>query len=85
MCVCVCRYVDVHSMWLCLIAQHKLLLKCASVLTLQGFGYAVSLVGFFLYNYIKMQQMDQPQTDSKAQYTALPQNEPDRLSNRASA
>ncbi len=72
-------------MWLCLIAQHKALLKCASVLVLQGFGYAVSLVGFFLYNYIKMQQMDQPQTDTKAQYTALPQNESDRLSNRASA
>ncbi|DBA82230.1 TPA: hypothetical protein ACH3X2_000503 [Trebouxia sp. C0005] len=65
--------------WIGIIFLQELVTK------LQGFGYAVSLVGFFLYNYIKMQQMDQPQTDSKAQYTALPQSESDRLSNRASA
>ena len=49
---------------------------------LQGFGYAVSLAGFVLYNYIKMQQMDQSSTDSKAQYTALPQTEAGRLSDK---
>ena len=45
---------------------------------MQGFGYAVSLVGFFLYNYIKMQQMDKPQIDTKQQYTVLPQADPER-------
>ena len=88
-CVCTCRcshHVALHKFELKSQACHWLaVLKCSSALTLQGFGYAVSLAGFFLYNYIKMQQMDQPQADSKAQYTALPQNEPDRLSNRASA
>lgn len=43
---------------------------------LQGFGYAVGLVGFFLYNYIKMQQMDKPEPDRKQQYTSLPQTDP---------
>ena len=51
---------------------------------LQGFGYAVSLLGFFLYNYIKMQQIDKPQPDAKQQYTALPQADPERTTAKAS-
>ena len=50
---------------------------------LQGFGYAVGLVGFFLYNYIKMQQMDKPEIDRKQQYTSLPQTDPPYDSTKA--
>lgn len=54
-------------------------------LGVQGFGYAVSLAGFFLYNYLKMKQLDQPQLESnKVQYTALPQLELERPSSRSS-
>lgn len=37
----------------------------------------MSLAGFFLYNYLKMKQMEQPQND-KVQYAALPQLEVER-------
>lgn len=51
--------------------------------TLQGFGYAVSLAGFFMYNYLKMKQLDQPQVDSrKVQYTALPQLDAEQPSSK---
>lgn len=48
-----------------------------SAFDLQGFGYAVGLLGFFLYNYIKMQQIDKVETDKKLQYTSLPQSDLD--------
>ena len=56
---------------------------CVTLLfDLQGFGYAVGLLGFFLYNYIKMQQMDKPEPNRKLQYTSLPQTDPSRDSNK---
>ena len=51
----------------------------------QGFGYAVSLAGFFMYNYLKMKQLDQPTAESnKGQYTALPQLEVEGPNSRGS-
>lgn len=49
---------------------------------MQGFGYAVGLFGFFLYNYIKMKQMDKPEPERKLQYTSLPQTDPPHDSNK---
>lgn len=54
-----------------------------STFFLQGFGYAVGLLGFFLYNYIKMQQIDKVETDKKLQYTSLPQSDPAHDGNKA--
>ncbi len=33
---------------------------------MQGLGYAISLAGFFLYNYIKMQKSGPARTDAAA-------------------
>ena len=53
------------------------------VLALQGFGYAVSLGGFFMYNYLKMKQLDQPQPEHrKVQYTALAQLDAEQPNSR---
>ncbi|KAL3152679.1 hypothetical protein ABBQ38_012274 [Trebouxia sp. C0009 RCD-2024] len=62
--------------WIGIIFLQELVTK------LQGFGYAVSLLGFFLYNYIKMQQMDKPDPNRKQQYTALPQTDLQHDSNK---
>jgi drug/metabolite transporter (DMT)-like permease len=49
--------------WIGIIFLHEL------VTPLQGFGYAVSLFGFFLYNYIKMNPTP---TTSLPSYSPLP-------------
>ncbi len=48
---------------------------------LQGFGYAVSLAGFFWYNYIKMQKGPPSQTvptpPKRSDYTVVTQKDVD--------
>ncbi len=43
----------------------------------QGLGYAISLAGFFLYNYIKMQKVParSPQPLKHGDYTAVTQSD----------
>ena len=50
------------------------------VVTLQGAGYAVSLVGFFWYNYVKIKTMAGPAPLQKAHssYSQLPSKDSSR-------
>lgn len=48
-----------------------------TVCCMQGFGYAVSLIGFFWYNHVKMQGA-QPVLKAHTSYTALPTQAPRR-------
>lgn len=61
-------------MWIGVLALHE------TVTPIQGFGYAVSLVGFFWYNYVKMYGGVASAGGLKAHssFTALPSREPAR-------
>lgn len=51
------------------------------MIPLQGFGYAVSLAGFFWYNYIKIQKGPPSQTllppSNRSDYTIVSQKDAD--------
>ena len=51
-----------------------------SFIAAQGFGYIVGLAGFFMYNYLKMKQLEQPQADSsQLLYTAVEDEQPNKI------